>query len=92
MLFKKAATDVGIEYLQEVLLQLFDPPFNLLSLFPLRETLNKQLPEPSHGKLVHGIQLRHLLQGEVHLGRLHSNGFEVFTILLNTLLQHLGRV
>lgn len=92
MLFEKAATDVGVEYLQEILLQLFDPPFYVLNFFPLCETLDEQLAEPSHGKLVHRIKLRHLLKSKVHLGRLHSYRFEVLAILLDPLLQHLCRV
>jgi hypothetical protein len=89
---KKTSANVRIEYLQEIGFELADPRLGVLALLRNGEALDKELSEILHRELVHGVQLRHLLEGEVKLGCHHGHRLEVPPAFLYAFLNEFGRL
>jgi hypothetical protein len=90
VLLKQTSANIRIEYLQEIRFELADPRLGVLTLLRDSEALNKELSEILHRELVHGVQLRHLLEGEVKLGCHHGHRLKVPPTFLNAFLNQFG--
>jgi hypothetical protein len=90
VLLKKTSANVRIENLKEIRFELADPGLGVLALLRDCEALNKELSEILHRELVHGVQLRHLLEGEVKLGCHHCHRLKVPPAFLYSFLNQFG--
>ena len=90
MLLKQTSANVRIEYLQEIRFELADSGLGILALLRNGEALNKELSEILHRELIHGVQLRHLLEGEVKFACHHGHRLKVPPTFLNTFLDQFG--
>lgn len=89
VLLKEAATHIGVEKFEEVLLQLLYSPLDVFGSLIDSEGLRKELTEPSHRELIHGVQLTHFLNRKVQLRTLLGDGLEVLSVFFDALLKHL---